>query len=270
MREPMPAVVTPLLVLSLLVGPPIGSTDESVLDAPPTESTEPTPVEPAPAVEPPAPSLADPVTTPDPVVPEPELPASVALTPLPRLPLPPPPPPPSGAGRLVGGGFGIALGLGAIAVVFAEANREGGNPRFVAATFVPLGLTGIGVGSYLLARGAKARRNLLEWETYTGQSARPSGDGLIVAGTLGSLIGGVTLVAAGIQSRELDAFSRPLAPTLFAVGGASLAFGAAALTGGLLRRRGYRYWRQATFLSAVGPVLAPSPTGLSVGVRGQF
>jgi hypothetical protein len=311
---------TSIFALSLvLAAPPIGATDESVIDSP-----EPSPADALAPADPPVPSpvpvpvpspdsAASEATTPDPSAPV-SVPAGTAPAPVaspepgvaptqqpeqPDLPpadlvvqrhfaLPPPPPPPSGAGRLVAGGFGIGLGLAAVAVLVVEANREAGNPRFVAATFVPLSLTGIGLGSYLLVRGSKARRNLLEWEAYTAERAQPTGDGLIIAGVFGTVIGGVTLITAGVKSRELDAFRKPVAPTLFAVGATSLAFGAGTLTGGLLRRQRYRRWRQGTFLTTGGitPVLAPmlagrregevaAGTGLawvgaSVGVRGMF
>jgi hypothetical protein len=293
-----------ILAVSLwLAAPPIGATDESVIGSP-----EPAPADALedPGLDPDAPPEPEPVPAgaeefdqatsnpgfePEPasdVVPPDDaaLPADLVLQP--RFVLPPPPPPPSGAGRLVAGGFSLGLGLAAIAVVFVEASREGGNPGFVAATFVPISLTGIGLGSYLLARGTKARRNLLEWEAYTSERAQPTGDGLIIAGVFGTVIGGITLVTAGIHSRELDAFRQPLAPTLFAVGGTSLAFGAGSLTGGLLRRQRYRRWRQGTYLSTGGitPVVAPVLAGrgqgdaaagagfvwvgASVGVRGSF
>src|SRR5690606_16434926 len=163
----------------------------------------------------------------------------------PALALPPPPPPPTGAGRLVGGSFAIALGLGAAAAVAVETTRERGNPQFAAATFIPLGLAGVGVGTYLLVRGAKARSNYNEWRAFTSRDALPTGDGLIVAGTMSTLIGGVSLVAAAVQARDPDAFERPLTPSLFAIGATGVAVGVGALTWGLLRRGKYISWRQS-------------------------
>jgi hypothetical protein len=250
------------VVAGLLAGPPADPTGESVLyqDEPTPEvetvEPEPPPVEPEP--------------------PPPEPPPAIAP---PKLELPPPPPPPTGAGRLVGGSFAIALGLGAAAAMIVETSRENGNPQFAAATFIPIGLTSIGVGTYLMVRGAKARGNYNEWRAFTQREALPSGDGLIVAGTMTTLIGGVTLVAAAVQAgRDPNAFTRPLTPSLFAIGGTGLALGVGTLAWGLLRRSKYINWRQATFLGnltpTVTPVLDPSGAfalrGASFGVQAHF
>jgi hypothetical protein len=238
----------------LAAAPPVPSTDETAI----YEGEQPEPSEPG-VIEPveitlPAPELIAPASAP--IEPEPEPPP---FTP-PRLALPPPPPPPTGAGRLVGGSFAIALGLGAASVVIVEAAREGGSPQFVASTFIPLGLTGIGVGTYLLVRGGKARGNYNEWRAHTNREALPTGDGLVVAGVMSTLIGGVSLVAAAVQARDPDAFDRPLTPTLFGVGATGVAVGVGTLTWGMLRRSKYLGWRQSTFLSARGrvtPTIAP-------------
>jgi hypothetical protein len=118
-------------------------------------------------------------------------------------------------------------------------------------------------------RGAKARSNFNDWRAYTNAYARPTGEGLIVAGTMSTVIGGVTLLAAAVQSRDPDAFDNLLAPSLFVVGGVGLAVGVGSLTGGLLRRGRYRTWRQSTFLSAV-PTVAPIRGGVGFGVVGRF
>jgi hypothetical protein len=183
--------------------------------------------------------------------------------------LPPPPPPPTGAGRLVGGSFAIGLGLAAASVVIVETARDDGESRFVATTFIPLGLSSIGIGTYLLVRGAKARANYNDWRAFTRADTRPTGEGLIVAGTMSTVIGGVTLVAASVQARDPDAFDQLLAPSLFAVAGTGIAVGVGSLTAGLLRRNRYRSWRQSTFLSAV-PVVAPMRGGLGFGLVGRF
>ncbi|NVB37052.1 hypothetical protein G6O69_04365 [Pseudenhygromyxa sp. WMMC2535] len=187
---------------------------------------------------------------------------------LPPMELPPPPPPPDGAGRLVGGSVAIALGLGAVSVVGYEASREDGNPGVVAGTFIPLGLAGLGVGVYLLIRGAKARARLLEWRSYAEQRGRPSGSGMVVGGTMSVAISGVTLVAAAVQSRDVDTRGRPLNTALWTVGGAGLATGAALLSTGLVRRKRYQAWRQRTFLAA--PVVTRLPGGFGLGVAGRF
>jgi hypothetical protein len=267
--------VLSLLLGSLLLGPPApGPTDESVLyetprerehgvfdpvEIPPTAPrTTPTPG-PAPAPQP-ASGLPEALEPPA----EPPL-----ATPTLVLDLPPPPPPPTGAGRLVGGSFAIGLGLAAASVVIVEVARDDGNPRFVSTTFIPLGLSSIGIGTYLLVRGAKARANYNDWRAFTRAQTRPTGEGLIVAGTMSTVIGGVTLVAASVQARDPDAFDQLLAPSLFAVAGTGIAVGVGSLTAGLLRRGRYRSWRQSTFLSAV-PVVAPTRGGVSFGLVGRF
>lgn len=259
-----------LLLGSLLLGSPApGPTDESVLYEQQAEREHgvfepieipPTPPRPTPA---PAPSL------PDAHEPEPSGLASPLPTPALALVLPPPPPPPSGAGRIVGGSFAIGLGLAAASVVIVETARDEGNPRFVATTFIPLGLSSLGIGTYLLVRGAKARVNFNDWRAFTSADSRPTGEGLVVAGTMSAVIGGVTLVAASVQARDPDAFDQLLAPSLFAVAGTGIAVGVGSLTAGLLRRGRYRSWRQSTFLSAV-PVVAPMRGGLGFGLVGRF
>jgi hypothetical protein len=170
---------------------------------------------------------------------------------------------------LVGGSVAIALGLAAGSVVIVEAARADGNPQFVASTFVPLGLACIGVGTYLVVRGARARANFNDWKAYTGARSRPTGSGLLVGGTMSLVIGGVTVIAAGVKAREPGAFDRPLTPTLFGVGAAGVAFGIGAVTWGLMQRNRYRSWRQSTFLSVV-PTVAPMRGGVSLGVVGRF
>jgi hypothetical protein len=257
--------VLTLLLGSLLLGPP-ESTDESVIYEPAVEPEhgifEPIEI-PAPPPRPtpaPAPTLPTAVEPPS----EPPLPTPTLV-----LDLPPPPPPPTGAGRLVGGSFAIGLGLAAASVVIVEVARNDGNPRFVATTFIPLGLTSIGIGTYLLVRGAKARANFNDWRAFTRADTRPTGEGLIVAGTMSSVIGGVTLLAASVQARDPDAFDHLLAPSLFAVAGTGIVVGVGSLTAGLLRRNRYRSWRQSTFLSAV-PVVGPMRGGFGFGLVGRF
>jgi hypothetical protein len=241
-----------------------GVTDERVIEEPPPRDPVIEPVE-----------ITPPPERPRPV----EIEAALELEPgadpwdtvvqtLPA-PLPPPPPPPDGAGRLVGGSVAIGLGLAAASAVLYEGARADGEPRLVASTFVPLGLASLGVGTYLLVRGARARANFNDWKSFTHARARPTGSGLLVGGTMGVVIGGVTLVAAAVQAREPGAFERPLTPTLFGIGAAGVAFGVAALTWGMLRRNHYQGWRQSTFLGVV-PTVAPSRSGVSFGVAGRF
>jgi hypothetical protein len=262
-------VLAPLLLGSLLFGPPSPEpTDESVVYEPALEpeygafepiEIPPPPPRPAPAPAPKLPEASEPPS-------EPPLP-----TPTLALNLPPPPPPPTGAGRLVGGSIAIGLGLAAASVVIIEVSRDegDGDRRFIATTFIPLGLSSIGIGTYLLVRGAKARANFNDWRAYTNAHARPTGEGLLVGGTMSTVIGGVTLLAAAVQARDGDAFDHLLTPSLFAVAGTGLAVGVGSLTAGLLRRSRYRTWRQSTFLSTV-PTLGPIRGGFGFGLVGRF
>lgn len=282
---------TALLLALLLAGP--GPTDEGVVYEPeaeapeaeapedasaiavpvaePSAEPEPTPtLEPTPAPEiSPAPE-ASPVPTAESGAAEPSARAPLELPP---PPLPPPPPPPNGNGRLVGGSITLALGLAAGAAVGIEASSEEGNPQFVAATFIPLGLAGVGIGTYLLVRGVKARSNYLDWQRYTEREARPTGEGMLVGGVMTTVIGGVTVLSAAVQAREPDAFETPLVPTLFGVGGAAVLGGVGLLTAGLLRRSRYATWRQSTFLSGKAqlvPSLGFTRRGAFAGVSGRF
>lgn len=255
-----------LLGVSLLAPPSAGpSTDESVIyeSEPKSEYGVFEPIEippPPPRLTPaPAPSAPEPVEVLEPPLPTPQI----------SFDLPPPPPPPTGAGRLVGGSFAIGLGLAAASVVIVEVARNDGNPRFVATTFIPIGLTSIGIGTYLLVRGAKARANFNEWRAFARSEALPTGEGLLVAGIMSTVIGGVTLLAASVQARKPDAFDHLLTPSLFAVAGTGLTVGVGTLTSGFLRRNRYRSWRQATFLS-VTPVVAPLRGGVGFGLVGRF
>ena len=261
-----------ILIGALLLGPPAPDpTDESVLYEEPVpvrapvsthgtfEPIEITPPPPRPTF---VPTPNEPLALAEPL--EPPLP-----TPKLSFELPPPPPPPTGAGRLVGGSFAIGLGLAAASVVIVEVARDEGNPQFVASTFIPIGLTSIGIGTYLLVRGAKARANFNEWRAFARSEAKPTGEGLLVAGTMSSVIGGVTLLAASVQARDPDAFDHLLAPSLFAIAGAGIGVGVGTLTAGIMRRNRYRTWRQSTFLSTV-PVVAPLRGGVGFGLVGRF
>jgi hypothetical protein len=254
------------LLACLLLGSAPEPTGESVLYEAEGEREhgefEPIEIPPTPPRPAPAPALAPSLT--EPPLPEPPLPAPLLV-----LDLPPPPPPPTGAGRLVGGSFAIGLGLAAASVVIVETARDDGSPNFVATTFIPLGLSSIGIGTYLLVRGARARANFDDWRTFTRADTRPSGEGLLVAGIMSTVIGGVTLVAASVQARDPDAFDQLLVPSLFTVAGTGIAVGVGSLTAGLLRRSRYHSWRQSTFLSAV-PVFAPMRGGLGFGLVGRF
>lgn len=286
---PAPDASPPAMEATDVSEQPVPASPEGVAGAAASEGApDADPVAPPPA---PAPPDAPPAPAPQPEFVEPPLPAPepVPVGEDPAFPafdptlaptgpqLLPPPPPPDGSGRLVGGSFSVVLGLAAASVVVVEGSREGGNFQFAAATFIPIGLAGLGIGTYLLVRGGQARRNFNDWKAYTGERALPSGSGLMVGGTMGIVVGGVSLVAASVQSREPDAFRDPLAPTLWTLAAAGVGGGVTALTFGILRRNKYRTWRQRTFLANLQPNVYPlaggagfDVTGAAVGLSGRF
>jgi len=228
-----------LLLVASLAAPlgllaPVEPTDDDWLHEPETVAPEPAP----------APAQASPFG-----------PSATVIQP--AFNLPPPPPPPDGSGRLVGGGFAIALGVGAAAAVVVEGSREAGNQQFVAATFIPIALASVGLGTYLLVRGAKARRNYNDWRIYASHEGHPTGDGLLVGGTISVLVGGVTLLAAAGRARQAEGFDGPLTPTLLGIGATGVAVGVGALSWGFVRRKSYRSWREATFLGSLTPTITP-------------
>jgi hypothetical protein len=267
----------PALILFALLAAPVTPTHEGTI----YDEHEPAQHEgDGPTIEAPIDPVAVPLPEPEPPLELEPPPPPAALPPLAEPQLPPPPPPPDGSGRLVGGTFAVVLGVAAASAVMIEVTRDGGNPQFVAATFVPLGLASIGIGTYLLVRGAHARRNYNDWRVYAGGRARPTGSGLLVGGTMSTVAGGITLVAAGVSARRSGAMQQPLAPSLFAIGAAGVGVGVGGLTWGLMRRNQYRDWRQSTFLGSLTPTIAPllDPTiaggpalvGASVGLGGRM
>lgn len=243
--------MTRLLLASLLLGPPASE------PAMAPEFDEPVIIEAAPLVrESPVeePVLVDPLALP-------EGPTTIAL--------PPPPPPPDGSGRLVGGSLAIGLGIGAFVAVSTELRRGTGNPTYVAATFVPLGLVSLGIGTYLLVRGGKARANFRHWKQFTGYDVPPQGSGLLVGGTMITAVGGVVLITGAMRSTRGQ--QDTLTTALLSIGGAAVLVGAAQLAMGLVLRERHRRWRRNSLFVLSPPWLAPiAEGGLALGVMGQF
>jgi hypothetical protein len=244
--------MTRLLLAGLLLGPPANA----------PEFDEPVIIEAAPLVREPvveAPVFVEPLALP-------EGPTTIAL--------PPPPPPPDGSGRLVGGSLAIGLGIGAFVAVSQELRREPGNPTYVAATFVPLGLVSLGIGTYLLVRGGKARANFRHWKQYTGYEVPPQGSGLLVAGTMFTAVGGVVLITGAMRSSRGE--QDTLTTALLSIGGAAVVAGVTQLAVGLVVRERHRRWRRNSLFVLRSPVLrspwiAPiAEGGLALGVFGQF
>lgn len=239
-----------LLLAGLLLGPPV--------PAPAPEFDEPVIIEAAPLVREPA------------VVEEPVLVEPIAMPEGPRtIALPPPPPPPDGSGRLVGGSLVVGLGIGAFVAVGQELRSETGNPRYVASTFVPLGLVSLGIGTYLLIRGGKARANFRHWKQFTGYEVPPQGNGLLVGGTMVAAVGGVVLIAGVTRSSRGE--QDTLTTALLSIGGAALVAGGAQLAIGSTRRERHRRWRRNSLFVLSPPLVAPiAEGGLALGVMGQF
>lgn len=255
--------MTVLLLASLLLGLPLGVPSEMApVPAPAPEFDEPVVIEaaplPAPTGEPVEPARAAPLVEPIAFL---DGPTTIAL--------PPPPPPPNGSGRLVGGALTIGLGVGAFVAVGQEVGREGGNSSYVASTFVPLGLACLGIGTYLLVRGGKARANFRHWKQYTGYDAPPTGSGVLVGGTMATAIGGVVLITGILQSSRGQRDTQTTA--LLSIGGAAVVAGAAQLAIGLILRERHRRWRRNSLFVLGPPLLAPRlEGGLEVGLGGRF
>jgi hypothetical protein len=251
--------MTVLLLAGLLLGPPLEVPTEPAaapeFDEPIVIEAAPLPVSPT---EPPkpieAPGLVEPLEFPG-------GPTTIAL--------PPPPPPPDGSGRLVGGALTIGLGIGAFIAVSTELRRPAGNPTYVASTFVPIGLAGLGIGTYLLVRGGKARANFRHWKQYTGYDAAPTGNGLLVGGTMITAVGAVVLMTGILRSSRGE---RDLQTTaLLSIGGAAVVAGGAQLALGLVLRERHRRWRRNSLFVLRPPWIAPiAAGGLAAGVMGQF
>ncbi|MFV8750060.1 hypothetical protein ACNOYE_05890 [Nannocystaceae bacterium ST9] len=255
--------MTRLLLAGLLLGPPASEPASA------PEYDEAIVIEPAPVVAeaPPPTSVeieAEPLALP-------EGPTTIGLPPL-----PPPPPPPDGSGRLVGGSLALGLGVAAFVTVSQEAQRVGGNTTYVAATFVPLGLASLGIGTYLLVKGGQARANFRHWKQYTGYEVPPQGAGLLVGGTMITAIGGVVLIAGA--SRSARGEQDTLTTALLSFGGAGLVAGGIQLALGFVRRERHRRWRHNSLFVLGPPTIAPlAPIGararvdgLALGLSGRF
>lgn len=256
---------TPLLSLacSLLLGPPEPAASPEYDEAITIEATPRTPErESAPELEP---SLAPPL--------EPELdPASDPTAwggPRERSPLPPPPPPPDGSGRIVGGTLAMGLGVAAFAVVSVELRRTSeSNATYVTGTFVPLGVAALGIGTYMVVRGSKARANHEFWKSFTGLEPPRQGGGLLVGGTMTTAIG-VVLLATGV-ARSAQGRQDTTATLMMSLGGAGVAGGALQLGLGLARRQRHERWLRYGLVQ-LAPTFGPSRQGgWMVGVAGRF
>jgi hypothetical protein len=187
----------------------------------------------------------------------------------PRSSLPPPPPPPDGSGRIVGGTLAMGLGVAAFAVVSIELRRTSdANATYVTGTFVPLGIAALGIGTYTVVRGSKARANYNFWKSFTGLEPPRQGGGLLVGGTMTSAIG-VVMLATGV-ARAARGDQDTSATLLMSLGGAGVATGALQLGLGLARRQRHERWLRRGLVQ-LAPSVGPTPRGgWLVGVAGRF
>lgn len=254
---------TPLLSLacSLLLGPPEPAASPEYDEAIVIEAAPRAP-EPIAVVEPPLDEPLDPMLDPasDP---------TAWGGPRERSSLPPPPPPPDGSGRLVGGALSIGLGAAAFAAVSIELRRTSDtNATYVTGTFVPIGIAALGIGTYLIVRGSKARANYNYWRSFTGLEPPRQGGGLLVGGTMTTALG-VVLLATGV-GRSAQGRQDTTATLLMSLGGAGVAGGALQLGLGLARRQRHERWLRRGLVQ-LSPVVGPSPQGgWMVGVGGRF
>jgi hypothetical protein len=266
---------------ALLVGPP-ALPEESSPPPPiegPVESAEPAPppaVEAAPIEEEPSfvvtPAPAEPAA-PEPAAAEPpaELPRVIVIAPTieaPPLALAKPwtssptrKPPWSGSGRFVGGAFMMVIGTGLlVATTFEFANgRDTTKPMI---SNLPAGIGSIIGGGIMIGTGVRDQHRLSEWEAASGHVAKPSGNGLIVAGVATTSLGALAAIATSVAS-DLDLDAPRSIPAGWATAGAGMGIGVAMLIAGSVRRA--KYSRAYTT-----PTIAPTRAGASIGLTGRF
>jgi hypothetical protein len=204
---------------------------------------------------------------------EPSVPAPTVVTLAPRALAPGrgvamqtvPAPPWSGSGRFVGGSIMLIAGTGLLtASAFEYAlSRDGTQPLI---GNVPAGISMLVAGGVMIGTAARDQRRLGEWEAATRLNARPSGNGLIVAGVTSTSLGIMAAIATSIAMDMNLAAPRSI-PAGWATAGLGMGAGTAMLVAGIVRRTRYGRWREG--LRGM-PMVAPTPTGASLGFVGQF
>lgn len=236
---------------------PVEPVVEAVVEEEPAFVIAPGPVEPEPTSVEPAPAA--------------ELPSVVVVVPptiaTPPASVPPPwatpsrKPPWSGSGRFVGGAFMMVIGTGLlVAATFEFANgRDTTKPMI---SQLPAGIGSIIAGGVMIGTGVRDQHRLSEWEAKSDQIARPSGNGLIVAGVATTSLGAIAAVATSVASdMDLDA---PRSITAgWVTAGVGIGGGVAMLIAGSVRRAKYDR-------AYATPTIAPTRAGASIGVTGRF
>ncbi|WP_181197244.1 hypothetical protein [Enhygromyxa salina] len=263
---------------------------------PPEPEPEPEP-KPEPEPEPDNPSDAPaPPAAPAPTI-DPEPPSGIELA------LPPPPPagpdqeqspdplsgrggsvaelrdpgraPKSGNWLLVSGGY--ALPLAALGCSYYVWSLRSGAPAGANTKpqVVSIGVATGGIalyGALALSVGGYRNHKLARWSRRHRVVALPQGDGLLMGGSV-ALFSPIPFIPLGLS---LMSVSSPLGVTMLVTTVGAAAIGSPIMfTVGARRLRRYREtggWRRRTpsFVRRATPVVLPSPTGVTLGVAGQF
>lgn len=265
---------------ALLLGPPILPEDPSPPAAIEGPVEGPAPAEAAPSEpalvvdEEPAfviaPAPPEPVVEPPSAELEPANPSVIVVAP-PKLEFSPHPagpwsrtstkPPWSGSGRFVGGAFMMVIGTGllvAATIEFAD-GRDTTKPMI---SNLPGGIGSLVAGGIMIGTGVRDQHRLSDWEAVHDHRAKPSGNGLIVAGVATTALGGLAAIATSIAS-DMDLVAPRSIPAGWATAGVGLGGGAVMLIAGIVRRAKYDR-------AYATPTLAPTRGGASIGVAGRF
>lgn len=261
-----------------LAGPPVLPDEAPEQPAPPVEPApvEPAPVEPALAPEPP----------PEPAPPE-EPPLPAWDQPLPsydQAPIAPDVPfdgtaiedeePPSGRGRQAVGAILVSGGVVLTATAATLVALDQDQPVWIPG--VVIGSSAAITGAILLATGTIRRAEHKAWAARQadgpvpprGQGMAAAGITCIVAGSMGTIIGAVSLTSFQ------DADALPYGEVLVPLGTASVVTGVGLLIGSGVRSKKHQTWesgRVAPTLSLLpGARSGPSIGGLSLGVAARF
>ncbi len=208
------------------------------------------PVLPAPAPEPPAPAL---IVEPTPL-------ACTSITPrvIPKR-------PPVGTGLLVAGAAG--LGLASLMVVVATVGRN--ESGLTSKQSIPVGLTAlpvaaIGIGA--MFSGMKANQKYTRWVADNGLDAPASGNGLLVAGTVLSAVGAVSMGFAIDHNRRVN--SSDIGDRLLTgLTGTLLAGGVMLVGGGVIQRSRFSAWEGIGY---VRPGVYAGRGGAGLTLSGRF
>jgi hypothetical protein len=190
----------------------------------------------------------------------------VTVIPPPRQPVYMVPAPPwSGSGRFVGGSVMLIAGVGLLTAATLEFS-DGRDTTQPLISHVPAGISMLVAGGVMIGTAARDQRNLGEWEAATRIDARPTGNGLIVAGVTTTALASMTAIATSIAV-DMDLQAPRSIVAGWTTAGVGLAAGTSMLVAGIVRRSRYGEWRRG--LRGM-PMVAPSRAGATIGFVGQF